>query len=424
MRQARDEWKAAKAQEQALDDLGIVVDEQPAPKYDLEWGGDVRDAIDRLEILYALYRWTVLRGVVPEPADWEETDDWPLPSHAEALFGSWDELLDASGIDDSVLGQLVERTLAAYETLRTRDAEHRQEAERLAEEGERQTELRRQLEAHKTRREEADARAAEVEGARDRALRERDGLAETVARLESELAAATAAKDEAEPITSQAEYDELLEGFEQTLADQSRSQAERDELHATLERVAAERERDRATIAELATLLARFDVEAGSEAPGADAEPEAPPVTVLEAVQRAADEAQYLRFAPRAFETAEESPFRRPGLVLRTLRQLDELAGLYAKGDIGMSLSQAAQRVGITQWRSNVSELARTRYAKEYTFSYEGHELQIGPHIGLGSGSGAAFIARIYLHVADEGDAIGRGIVVAVVGRHLPDTTT
>src|SRR5215831_15185277 len=183
VRQARDEWKAAKAQEQALDDLGIVVDEQPAPKYDLEWGGDVRDAIDRLEILYALYRWTVLRGVVPEPADWEETDDWPLPSHAEALFGSWDELLDASGIDDSVLGQLVERTLAAYETLRTRDAEHRQEAERLAEEGERQTELRRQLEAHKTRREEADARAAEVEGARDRALRERDGLAETVARL-------------------------------------------------------------------------------------------------------------------------------------------------------------------------------------------------------------------------------------------------
>src|SRR5262249_21573549 len=176
----------------------------------------------------------------------------------------------------------------------------------------------------------------------------------------------------------------------------------------------------------LATLLARFDVEARAGAEGApvDAEPEMPPMTVLAAVQRAADEAQYLRFAPRAFETAAESPFPRPRRLLRTLRQLRGLAGLYAQGDIGMSLSQAAQRVGITQWRSNVSELARTRYAKEYTLSYEGQELPIGPHIGLGSGSGAAFIARIYLHVADDGDAIGRGIIVAVVGRHLPDTTT
>ncbi len=424
VRQARDEWKAAKAQEQALDDLGIVVDEQPVPTYDLDWGGDVRDAIDRLEILYALYRWTVLRGIVPEPADWGSTDDWPLPSHAEALFGSWDELIEASGIEGSVLGQLVDRTLTAYETLRTRDAEHRHEAERLAGEAERQTELRRQLDVHKTKREEADARAQEAEGARDRVQRERDALADTIARLQDELAAATA-KDGDEPFHSQAEYDEWLEGFEQTLADQSRSQAERDELHTRLERVAAERERDRATIAELGTLLARFDIDAAPDAAaGLQDEPEMPPATVLEAVKRAADEARYLRFAPRAFETADESPFRRPGLVLRTLRQLDELAGLYAQGDIGMSLSQAAQRVGITQWRSNVSELARTRYAKEYTFTFEGQELAIGPHIGLGSGSGAAFIARIYLHVADEGDAIGRGIVVAVVGRHLPDTTT
>ena len=426
MRQARDEWKAAKAQEQALEDLGIVVDEQPVPAYDLNWGGDVRDAIDRLEILYALYRWTVLRGIVPEPHDWEATEDWPLPSHAEALFGSWDEMVDASGIDGSVLGQLVDRTLSAYETLRGREEELRREVARLEEEAERQGELRRQFDVHKTKREEADARAQEADGARDRALRERDALEAQVSRLESELAAATA-DDGSEPFRSQAEFDEWLEGFEQTMADQSRSQAQRDELHAQLERLVGERERDRATIAELGTLLARFDIEAAPDVDldaAVSSEPEAPPATVLEAVERAAGEAKHLRFAPRAFDTAAESPFRRPGLVLRTLRQLDELAGLYAQGDIGMSLSQAAQRVGITQWRSNVSELARTRYAKEYTFTYEGHDLPVGPHIGLGSGSGAAFIARIYLHVADEGDAIGRGIIVAVVGRHLPDTTT
>jgi epoxyqueuosine reductase len=47
---------------------------------------------------------------------------------------------------------------------------------------------------------------------------------------------------------------------------------------------------------------------------------------VLEAVQRAAQTSEHLRFAPRAFETAEDSPFRRPGLVLDTLRRLDRLA--------------------------------------------------------------------------------------------------
>ncbi len=52
-------------------------------------------------------------------------------------------------------------------------------------------------------------------------------------------------------------------------------------------------------------------------------------------------------------------------------------------------------------------------------------KLWVGPHIGLGSGSGAQFIARIYLHVSDGSDPdVPRGIVVAVVGRHLPDTTT
>jgi hypothetical protein len=51
--------------------------------------------------------------------------------------------------------------------------------------------------------------------------------------------------------------------------------------------------------------------------------------------------------------------------------------------------------------------------------------LWVGPHIGLGSGSGAQFIARIYLHVSDGSDPdVPRGIIVAVVGRHLPDTTT
>src|SRR5204862_780263 len=99
------------------------------------------------------------------------------------------------------------------------------------------------------------------------------------------------------------------------------------------------------TITELSRLLAAADTETDGEAEQVVAEE--PPATVLEAVERAAAEAQHLRFAPRAFETAADSPFRRPGLVLKTLRQLDQLAARFEAGDMGMSLSQAAATLGI-----------------------------------------------------------------------------
>ena len=94
---------------------------------------------------------------------------------------------------------------------------------------------------------------------------------------------------------------------------------------------------------------------------------------------------------------------------------------------MGKSLGQVAAEHGITQWKPDVAETTRKRYEDDYTFSLEGssRKLWVGPHIGLGSGSGAQFIARIYLHVSDGSDPdVPRGIVVAVVGRHLPDTTT
>jgi hypothetical protein len=189
-----------------------------------------------------------------------------------------------------------------------------------------------------------------------------------------------------------------------------------------MEQLRAERERDRRTIAELSAMLARAQAGDGDReaAPAEEGEPG----SVLEAVERAAQTSEHLRFAPRAFETAEDSPFRRPGLVLDTLRRLDELAGRYEAGDMGMSLAQAAQDVGITQWKAGISELARTRWRDEYLVSIDGHDVELGPHVGLGSGSGAGFVARIYLHVADGGDGLPRGITVGVVGRHLPDTTT
>jgi hypothetical protein len=426
--QLRQEYYARRAAEQALEEMGLRPEDREPPKGDAHWWADTRDALDRLEILHAVWRFTGLTGYAPEPEDFDPDRGWPTASEVEAVFGSWDKMLDGSGIDDAIFAELVDKALAAHEQLGAREKELELQARKLEDEGKRIPELRRREEVARTKREEADSARQEAEASRDAAARERDALAARIAQLEAEadvLRAAAAANADAPPAET-----ELLEEMERALAEQAATQQARDELHERMERLRAEREQDRRTIAELTQLLARVDA-AGPVTNGvggdARAEAETAPATVLEAVQRAAAEARHLRFAPKAFETAADSPFRRPGLVLRTLRGLDELAGRYAEGDMGRSLGQAAAEHGITQWKPDVAETTRKRYEDDYTFALEGssRKLWVGPHIGLGSGSGAQFIARIYLHVSDGSDPdVPRGIVVAVVGRHLPDTTT
>jgi hypothetical protein len=424
--QLRQEYYARRAAEQALDQLGLRMDGAAPPSGDASWWGDARDALDRLEILHAVWRWTGLTGYPPEPEDWDPERGWPTPSEVEAVFGSWDKMLDSSGVDDAVFAVVVEKALAAHERLGARERELELDARKLEDEARKIPELRRREEVARTKREEADGARQQAEAERDATARERDGLASRITELEAEvqrLQAVAAASADAPP----AEH-ALLEEMERALTEQAATQQARDELHDRMERLRAEREQDRRTIAELTQLLARLDSAAGGDdAITAAAEPEAVPATVLEAVEQAAREARHLRFAPKAFETAAESPFRRPGLVLRTLRALDELAGRFAGGDMGRSLGQAAAEHGITQWRSDIAETTRKRYEDDYSFALDGvgRKLWVGPHIGLGSGSGAQFIARIYLHVSDGSDPeLPRGIIVAVVGRHLPDTTT
>jgi hypothetical protein len=424
--QLRKEYYARRAAEQALEELGLRLEEREPPKGDAQWWASTRDALDRLEILHAVWRFTGLAGYAPEPEDFDPDRGWPTADEVEAVFGSWDKMLDESGIDGAIFGVVVEKALGAHEKLAAREKELELRAGKLEEEGKKIPELKRREEVARTKRDEADGARATAEAERDAVGRERDTAAARVAELEAEVATlrtAAAAVADAPP----AEH-ELLEEMERTLAAAAATQQARDELHDHMERLRAEREQDRRTITELTQLLARVDT--GAEDAGATeaAEPEVPPATVLEAVERAAAESQHLRFAPKAFETAAESPFRRPGLVLRTLRGLDELAARYAAGDMGKSLSQLAAEHGITQWKGDIAETTRKRYEDDYSFYLAGPgspKLWVGPHIGLGSGSGAQFIARIYLHVSDGSDPeVPRGIVVAVVGRHLPDTTT
>src|SRR5258708_12938362 len=67
--QQREEWRKAKAEDEALEELGLMLDldGREPPKYDVVAGADARDQIDRLELLLPYYRWTLPPPTPPLP---------------------------------------------------------------------------------------------------------------------------------------------------------------------------------------------------------------------------------------------------------------------------------------------------------------------------------------------------------------------
>jgi hypothetical protein len=144
------------------------------------------------------------------------------------------------------------------------------------------------------------------------------------------------------------------------------------------------------------------------------------PGSVLEAAERAAAEAKHLRFAPSAFGSAAESPFRRPAQVYATLMLLDQLAGDFGQGELGERLADRAAVLGL-DYRSAVSRTSRLAAADEHSFSYEGHTLALGPHLVIGGGGGPLRNLRVYMYRSDGKDhELPRGLIVGHIGVHLP----
>jgi hypothetical protein len=409
--------------EQEQDPAG---DAEPAARPESENGGaaplrpdgrlrEVALLVEEADYLLALLRWIVLTGEVPRAQDWLRREDWPHPDYVLDVFGSWERFLSAADVPGS---PVLARLRAAEEDRRTIAAREEQVERELA----RADDLRRQTETARRRREAAEAERGELAGRAER-------LAGQLAQAEARAAAAEAHLAERRQATAAAahagpapEASEPWLAAHAALEDELEAvRAHREELLSEVEALREGGARDARTIAGLSQALAEAGGTRGDEP---DAEPEEPPATVEDAVRRAAARALHLRFTDAAFASAADSPYRRPADVLDALERLDELAGLYADPDgFGASLSQAATGLGLA-WRQNVSETARSRKPHLYAVTHEGERLELGPHVALGSGSGAGFIARIYLHVADGAGAVPRGLYVGHVGRHLPDTTT
>jgi hypothetical protein len=370
--------------------------------------------VEEADYLFALYRWIIMTGEVPRAQDWLRREEWPHPDYVIDVFGSWEKFLQHAEIPAS---PLLARLREADEERRAVAAREQQAERELA----RVEDLRRQVETAKRRREAADAQRAELSARAERLAAQLERAEGRAAAAETHLAERRQHAEEAARPRGEAS-DEWLAAHEALLDELEAVRAHREELLRQLEELREAAAQDAKAIARLSAALG--ESVAGPEGNGAAAEPQAPPATVSEAVQRAAAQSTHLVFTDAAHEAAADSPYRRPAEILDTLLRLDQLAGLYADPDgFGRSLGQAAEELGLS-WRQNVSELARSRKPHAYTVTHDGERLELGPHVAIGSGSGAGFIARIYLHVADGSGDVPRGLYVGHVGRHLPDTTT
>jgi hypothetical protein len=368
---------------------------------------------EEADMLYHLYRWVLLKGSVPSARDWLPREDMPHPDGVADVFGSWQKFLEHSQLTDSPL-------LARLRTLEEREKDVEGREKQVEREQQRAADQRRQLEVARRKREDAERERDELGGRATRAERALTDAEARAARAEDALQERRAAAAETAAATEAPEEisGEWLAAHEAALAELQAVREHREELLRRVEELEASAARDRQAIAELSAALGDRPAEV-EEAAAADEDPK----SVLEAVRLAEATCPHLVFTESAFESAADSPYRRPAEILADLRKLDQLGERFAAGQMGVSLGQAAQEVGLT-WRAGVSELARTRWAKHYVITHEGTSLDLGPHIALGSGSGAGLIARIYLHVADGNGGVPRGIYVGHVGRHLPDTTT
>lgn len=374
--------------------------------------------VEEADYLLALYRWLVLSGELPRAQDWLRREEWPHPDYVIDVFGSWEKFLQHAEIPNSpLLGRLrdaeqEQRTLAAREERVDRD---------LA----RMEDLRRQTDVARRRREAAQAERDDLVARAERLAGQLERAEERAATAERHLAERRQQAQEL-AVTRAEASEEWLAAHAALLDELDAVRAHREELLTQVEELREAAAQDERTIASLSAAMAEAAGAATVEATtagdlGAD---QVAPTSVLEAVEQASRRARHLRFTDAARESAADSPYRRPADVLEALDKLDELAGLFADpGGFGASLGQAAQGLGLA-WRQGVSETARSRRPHAYSVSHAGERLELGPHVALGSGSGAGFIARIYLHVADGAGSVSRGIYVGHVGRHLPDTTT
>jgi hypothetical protein len=185
-----------------------------------------------------------------------------------------------------------------------------------------------------------------------------------------------------------------------------------EELELELELARDERERARDAERQAWAVVSESQRQQG---PQLDSSAPASPNSVLGAVEAAAQQCSNLRFLQSAFESAAESQYSDPALVLSDLLLLDEIATMWVQGTMGADF-RTVFRERHNGFRADISTTAATRYAEDYAIRYDGKTEQMGPHLRRGVGPPPTILG-IYWFKDDD----LKKLVIGHVGRKLRD---
>ncbi len=136
--------------------------------------------------------------------------------------------------------------------------------------------------------------------------------------------------------------------------------------------------------------------------------------TLVEAVRLAKSRLEHLVILPEAERSARGWHYDRADLVWADLLRLEAVAADWAADALAGDFSAEARRRGL-DWARDISEDAKSKFGDEYLRRYDGHMVQLGPHIRRAGRQ----ILRIYCYL----DAPHRRVVIGHIGGHLGDRT-
>ncbi len=153
-------------------------------------------------------------------------------------------------------------------------------------------------------------------------------------------------------------------------------------------------------------------------------QPRRTPDNNKDAVAFAQSDFENLVILRSALQSAEESPFRRPQEIYDALGDLNFVARDWREqretnGSGGDLRQHLINRGWGKRCSLQISDTTRSKYKNDYTFEYNGEKKLFEPHITIGSGDPNMCASIHFLLDHDTGM-----IVVAHVGRHLPNTKT
>jgi hypothetical protein len=124
-----------------------------------------------------------------------------------------------------------------------------------------------------------------------------------------------------------------------------------------------------------------------------------------------------------ALEAAADCPFQNPSQVYRALQAINEVAEIWknsieTKKSMGGGLVEVFRLKGF-DFKKEISQTCRTKFKEDYTFNYRGERRIFEQHITEGSGNPNSCFS---VHMFFDRDV--KKVVIAHIGKHLPNTST